>query len=282
MYSKTLRAFLFTATACIACIPLQGQAAIDLGSAGDFAVLAGATITNTGPTVVSGGDIGVSPGNAVTGFPPGIAPAIHAGDAAALQAQADLTAAYNHTAGLTPTRMASSSLGGLTLLPGVYRFNSSADIAGTLTLDAQNDPDAFFVFQIASTLVTAANSFVDTINAGASPGSQVFWQVGSSATLGSGSAFEGHILALTSISLGSGATVTNGSLLARNGSVTLDSNTISNVYHAVSPVPEPQTWLLLLLGGALLACKVRGSSARTGTGTGNAGSLAAGGVCRFV
>ena len=137
-------------------------------------------------------------------------------------------------------------LGGLTLSPGVYFFATSAQLTGTLTLDNLGDPLAEFVFQIGTTLTTASNSSVVTINGGALPGSTVFWQVGSSATLGTNTAFEGHILALTSITLTTGATILDGSALARNGAVTLDTNTIINA------VPEPATLTLALLGGALL------------------------------
>ena len=150
---------------------------------------------------------------------------MHAADAVALQAQNDLTTAYNAAAGLAPTQnLTGQDLGGLTLTPGVYFFSSSAQLTGTLTLNDLGDPNAQFVFQIGSTLTTASNSSVVTINGGSMPGCNVFWQVGSSATLGTGTAFEGHILALTSITLNTGATILDGSALARNGAVTLDTN----------------------------------------------------------
>ena len=191
---------------------------INLGTAGNFAVLAGSTVTNTGSTVIDGGDVGVSPGTAITGFPPGtITPPFttHAGDAVALQAQTDLTTAYNAAAGLAPTQdLTGTDLGGLTLTPGVYFFSSSAQLTGTLTLNDQGDPNAQFVFQIGSTLTTASNSSVVTINdASTMPGCTVYWQVGSSATLGTATAFEGHILALTSITLTTGSTILDGSRL---------------------------------------------------------------------
>ena len=136
----------------------------------------------------------------------------HAADAVALQAQNDLTTAYNAAAGLVHTQdLTGQDLGGLTLMPGVYFFSSSAQLTGTLTLNDQGDPNAQFVFQIGSTLTTASNSSVVTINGGSMPGCTVFWQVGSSATLGTGTAFEGHILALTSITLNTGATILDGS-----------------------------------------------------------------------
>jgi type VI secretion system secreted protein VgrG len=239
-----------------ACFSLQAKAAITLGTAGDFAVLAGTTVTNTGPSVIDGGDVGVSPGSAITGFfsvdggPGTITPpyTTHAADAVSLQAQSDLTTAYNTAAGLPVTQdLTGQDLGGLTLLPGVYFFSSSAQLTGTLTLNANGNPAAEFVFQIGSTLTTASDSSVVTINGGTEEGCNVFWQVGSSATLGTGTAFEGHILALTSITMTTGATMLNGSALARNGAVTLDTNTITNCV-----VPEPVTMTFGLLGSVLL------------------------------
>lgn len=213
----------------------QAQAgAITLGTAGDFAVLAGSTVTNTGSSVVGGGNVGVSAGSAITGFPPGIVLApftTHTADALALQAQNDLTTAYNTAAGLAPTQvLTGQDLGGLTLVPGVYFFSSSAQLTGTLTLNDLGDPHAQFVFQIGSALTTASSSSIMTINGGdgTDPGCNVFWQVGSSATLGTSTAFEGHIMALTSITLSTGATILDGSALARNGAVTLQSNRITN------------------------------------------------------
>jgi hypothetical protein len=197
--------------------------------------------------------VGASPGTAISGFPPGILVApftFHAGDAVAAQAQTDLTTAYNAATALAPTQvLTGQNLGGLTLLPGVYFFASTAQLTGTLTLNDLGNPNAQFVFQIASTLTTASNSSVVTINGGSMPGSDVFWQVGSSATLGTGTAFEGHILALTSITLTTGATILDGSALARNGAVSLDTNSITN---GVSAVPEPATLSLALIGAALL------------------------------
>jgi hypothetical protein len=240
---------------------------VDLGTAGNFAVLAGSTITNTGPTVISGGNVGVSPGSAITGFPPGsVTPpsTLHAADAVTLQAQTDLTTAYNVAAGLAPTQdLTGQDLGGLTLVPGVYFFSSSAQLTGTLTLNDLGDPNAQFVFQIGSTLTTASNSSVVTINGGSMPGCDVFWQVGSSATLGTGTAFEGHILALTSITMTTDATILDGSALARNGAVTLDSNTITNCVSAdtstggtSTPLPSPAAMGFLLLPMAWFASRL--------------------------
>lgn len=203
------------------------QTAPSLGSARSFAVLAGSTVTNTGPSVIAG-DLGVSPGSAVTGFPPGIVSSgtIHAADAVAGAAQVSLTTAYNALAAQGCTQdLTGQDLGGKTLTPGVYCFSTSAQLTGVLTLDAQGNANAVFIFKIGSTLTTASGSSVLLINGG-SP-CNVFWQIGSSATLGTTTSFTGNILALTSITLTTGATVT-GRALARNGAVTLDSNTISS------------------------------------------------------
>lgn len=198
---------------------------VGLGTADGFAVLAGTTITNTGPTTITG-DVGLHPGTAVTGFDSvTLNGALHVTDAVAEQAKVDLVTAYNDAAGRTPATTVSTELGGQTLTQGIY---NSADgtfgITGTLTIDAQGDPNAVFVFQAASTLITASASTVNLIN-GASA-CNVFWQVGSSATLGTTSSFRGNILALTSITLNTGATI-EGRALARNGAVTLDTNTIT-------------------------------------------------------
>lgn len=217
-----------TAAMLLSAFAISPAAAADkvgLGTAGSFAVLAGSAVTNTGPTVVNG-DLGVSPDSAVSGFPPGLVNGtIHAGDAAAAQAQSDLTIAYNDAAGRAcDVDLTGQDLGGLTLTSGVYCFSSSAQLTGTLTLDAEGDPNAVFIFQIGSTLTTASGSRVDLINGAQS--CNVYWQVGSSATLGSNTTFAGNILALTSITLVTGATV-DGRTLARNGAVTLDSNVIT-------------------------------------------------------
>ena len=190
-------------------------APVGLGTAASFAVLGGQTVTNTGPSLLNG-DLGVSPGNTAPGFPPGIVNgAVHLGDAVALQAQTDLTTAYNDAANRPFTNVA-VELGGTTLLPGVYR-SPTLQITGTLTLNAQGNPNAVFIFQAGSTLITASNSRVLLIN-GAQP-CNVYWQVGSSATLGVGTTFVGTVMALTSITANTGATV-QGRLLARNGSTT--------------------------------------------------------------
>jgi hypothetical protein len=208
---------------------------VGLGTANSFAILAGAGVTNTGPSVING-DLGTSPNPAVTGF--GGAPngtvngATHQADALAGQAQADLTTAYDDAAGQGPVSTLATELGGQTLTPGVYNSESGTfGITGTLTLNGQGNPDAVFIFKTASTLITASASQVLMIN-GAQP-CHLFWQIGSSATLGTGSAFAGNILALESIQLNSGVTVL-GRLLARNASVTLINDTVTRADCAVS------------------------------------------------
>ena len=212
----------------------------NLGTADNFAVLAGSTVTNTGPTVITG-DLGVSPGTAVTGFPPGIVNgAQHKADAVALKAKTDLVTGYNDAAGQTPfVDKTGQDLGGQNLTPGVYRFSSSAQLTGKLTLNGQGNSNAVFIFQIGSTLTTASNSSVVLMN-GASPCS-IWWQIGSSATLGTGTQFQGNLLALTSISLTTGANILPGRALARNGAVTLDTNRITKPANCVatSPVASP-------------------------------------------
>lgn len=209
--------------------PGQTTAPLDqtvLGTAQSFAVLGASTVTNTGATTIYG-SLGLSPGLAITGFPPGHVSGgtIYAGDAFALQAQNDTTTAYVTLAGEVPTLdLTGADLGGMTLTAGVYSFSSSAQLTGRLTLDAEGDSNATFVFQIGSTLTTASNSSVQVINSGED--CNVFWQVGSSATLGTTTAFKGNILALTSITLDTGADVI-GRTLARNGAVTLDTNDVS-------------------------------------------------------
>jgi ice-binding like protein len=227
---------------------------VDLGTADAFAILAGSAVTNTGATLVHG-NLGVSPGSSVTGFPPGMltAGAMHVADAAAMQAQNDLTTAYNFAAGeVCNSSLTGQDLGGLTLTPGVYCFSSSAQLTGILTLNALGNPNAVFLFQIASTLTTASSSAVVFTNAG--QGDSLFWQVGSSATLGTTTAFAGNILALTSISLNTGANIQCGRALARNGAVTMDTNDVSIDTEGcevtgTGTVPEPSTASLLLLIG---------------------------------
>ena len=179
-------------------LPITANAAaspVPLGAASTFAVLGGATVTNTGPSIVTG-NLGVSPGTAVTGFPPGLLLGTqHAGDAVALAAQDDLTIAYNNAAGQTPDAGIAGDLGGLILIAGVYAAPSSIGLTGVLTLDAIGNPNAIWVFQVGSTLTTASASTVVLVNGAQS--CNVFWQIGSSATLGTNSTFVGSILALS-------------------------------------------------------------------------------------
>ena len=205
----------------------QAQSRVDLATASPFVVLGGAAVTNTGPSVLYG-DLGVSPGTSLPGFglPAVVNGATHNNDAVAAQAQLDLTTAYNVAAGQParpPTTSRARTSAASTLNAGAYRYTSDAQLTGTLTLDAEGDPNAQFVFQIASALTTASASSVVLIN-GASP-CNVYWQIGSSATLGTTTAFQGNLMALTSITLNNGATVF-GRMLARNGPVSLNNNVL--------------------------------------------------------
>jgi hypothetical protein len=216
-----------SAAAVVAVTPTRAIALaqpVPLGTADSFAVLAGESVTNTGPSVITG-DVGVHPGTAISGFPPGLVNGtFHSADAVAAEAKSDLVAAYNNAAGQASDGALPPDAGGLTLVPGVYTASSTLGLTGTLTLDAQNNPDAIWVFQVGSGLTTASASNVSLIN-GASP-CNVFWQIGSSATLGTDSDFVGTLMAMTSISATTDADIV-GRALARNGSVTLDTNTIT-------------------------------------------------------
>ncbi|MDN3238339.1 ice-binding family protein [Glycomyces tritici] len=194
-----------------------------LGTAGNFSVLAGSTATNTGASTLEQ-KLGVHPGSTAPGFTAAMVPAgIHLADDVALQAKSDLTTAYNDAAGRTPFTIEDNELGGEVLTAGIYRV-AAAEVTGTLTLDLQANPDAVFIFQIESTLITAPNSSVIFVN-GASP-CNVYWQVGSSATLGTGSDFVGNIMASASISMNTGADL-EGRALAQTGAVTMDTNDIT-------------------------------------------------------
>jgi hypothetical protein len=238
-----------------------------------FAVLGGSTVTNTNTPTTVNGNLGVSPGSAVTGFPPGIVTGgtIHAADSTAAQAQNDLSTTYNNLAGTScGTDLTGQDLGGKTLTPGVYCFSTSAQLTGTLTLDAQGSSNAVFIFKIGSTLTTASASSVLLINGGSNCG--VFWQVGSSATLGTGTALLGSVVALTSITLNTGASV-SGRVLARNGAVTLDDSHVtvcsgggtSGPLFPVSAeaVPTLSQWGMMAMTGLLVLSALAALRRRT-------------------
>jgi len=228
------------------------QSSVNLGTASRFGVLAGSAITDQGGSTILNGDIGLYPttGAAITGLTAGQVPngTIYTAESAGAflsGAQDDLTSAFNDAAGQAPDIIFAPvyDLGGQTLASGVYNDPSSFAVTGTLTLDAGGNPNAVWIFQAGSTLITAAGSEISLING--ADACNVFWQVGSSATIGTDSDFKGNILAFTSITLNNGATIA-GSALARNGAVTMDNNTIT-----VCVVPEPE--ITALLGGGLAA-----------------------------
>ena len=208
------------------------DAPVGLGTAASYSVLGGATVTNTGPTTLSG-DLGVNAGSAITGFPPGEAfGATHAGDKESGQAQLDLTTAYNDAAGRASTASVAGDLVGQTLVSGVYTSAGPLSVSGALTLDGQGNPNSVFIFQVASDLITATASSI--VLANGAQACNVYWQVGRSATLGTASTFTGTILALTSVSVTTGTTV-EGRALARNGQVSLDTNVFTSPGCATAP-----------------------------------------------
>ena len=220
-------------TAFIAPSAVHAQAP-PLGTTADFSILAGSGITNTGSSVITGipahpGDLGSTTAS-IGGFPPGIVVPpgiIHPiNDAPTILAQSSLVTAYNNLAGRPATAsLTGQDLGGLTLIPGVYDFSSSAQLTGTLRLNGLGNPNSVFIFNIGSALTTASSSVVALING--AQGGNVFWRVGSSATLGSSTSFAGDILALASITLNTGASINCGAAWSQTGAVTLDTNTIS-------------------------------------------------------
>jgi hypothetical protein len=241
---------------------------INLGDAKSFAVLGGSAVTNTGPTVLkgtAGNNAGVYPGTSLTestliSMEGGTK--YLASESQVSNAQTALTAAYLDAAGRTPTTTIPTELGGTTLISGVYSSTAGTfGITGTLILDAQNDPTSVFIFQMESTLTTANNSNIQLVNG--ADACNIYWQVGSSATLGTNSHLEGHVLALASITATTGATI-NGSLLARDGAVTLDTNTITNNLcdETTTPSPLPETAspleFIILMGGVLVIAGVAG------------------------
>lgn len=226
--TRILMLFVITIFLLTTLVSSAHAAPVDLGTVKPFVVLGGATVTNTGPSVLNG-DLGVSPGTALVGFglPAVVNGATHDNDGVASQAQLDLTTAYDVAAGqsvLPANDLTGSDLGNRTLQAGTYKYTSSAQLTGALTLDAAGDPAAQFVFQIASSLTTASASSVVLLN-GASP-CNVYWQIGSSATLGSTTHFQGNLMALTSVSLNDGVTVL-GRMLARNGQVSLINDVLT-------------------------------------------------------
>ena len=249
---KSIAILLMLSMIIVLMMPLSFDASevrVNLRSTASFAVLAGQTITNTGSTVINGdagGNVGVYPGSAFPGQTLAtIAGEVHLSDAVAEQAKQDLVLAYDDAAGRIPTATfteTDNQLGGKTLTTGVYAFGhaTTANLTASspLILDAQGDPEAVFIFQSTSDLVTASGSQIQLING--AKFCRIFWQVSSSATLGTNSHFIGHIFALTSISVQTGATI-QGQLLARNGSVTLDSNIITNGLCATVGETETET-----------------------------------------
>jgi hypothetical protein len=253
---------------------------VPLATAGNYAVIAGSTITNTGPSWITG-QMALSPGTSITNFPPGTSGHQDVGplNGAANQAKLDLTTAYNNAAGQTPFTTISGDLGGLTLVAGTYR--TTGGLTGTLTLDGQGSSAGVWIFQQPSTLITATSARVSLIN-GAQP-CDVFWQVGSSATIAVSTTFVGNIMALTSIAMQTGATL-NGRAMAQTGAVTLDTNRIiqpSGCGYAVPTyVPPPAgnilpatlgipwellgsfPWLLVIGFGAGLGAAALGISSR--------------------
>lgn len=228
-------ASIFVTVVATAAIPV-----VQLGTAKSFAVLAGSGITNTGPTTLSGtngANIGSSPTGTFTGDTTVTTSGTKflAADPITAGAQSDALIAYNDAAGRTPAATIAGDLGGQTLVGGVYKSASSIGLTGTLVLDGENDPAAVFVFQAGSTLTTASASKIELING--AQACNVFWKVGSSATFGTASDFTGHVLANTSITATTGA-IFKGQLLALNGAVTLDSNTVINdACITVTPTP---------------------------------------------
>jgi hypothetical protein len=209
-------------------IPVQTtvHATISLAGASNFAILAGSAVTNTGATIVTG-DLGLCPGTSIGGFPPGILNGTqHINDAIADQAKLDLTAAYNDAKGRTSTEIVtlSGNIGGLTLTPGLYKSTSSLAISsGDLTFDAQGNANASFIIQIASSLTTTSGRKV--ILTGGASASNIFWQVGSSATFGTTSVFKGTVLVMQSITFNTGASL-DGRALTRTGGITMAGNII--------------------------------------------------------
>ncbi|MCW2753230.1 MAG: hypothetical protein JWQ32_641 [Marmoricola sp.] len=252
-----LIAALLTATATSA---HAADPEVGLGTAARSAVLAGTTVTNTGLSVITG-DLGLSPGSSVTGFPPGLLLGTqHVADAVALQAKKDLTTAYNDAAGRPmKTDVTGKDLAGMTLTPGVYEASKAMALTGALTLNAQGNPASVFIFKAGSTLITGPNSTVRFINGGSS--CNVFWQVGSSATLNTATQFIGTIMAHTSATLGTTARL-QGRVMAMTGAVTLHSNVITAPQCDSPTTPDTATPTI----GATATSPATGSTGTVSTG----------------
>jgi hypothetical protein len=233
---KWLSAFFIAAAAVFAISATPASAAqppVNLGTVDPFALLAGSAVTNTGPSTING-NLGLSPGSAVSGFPPAtLNGTMHISDSVANIAKNDLITAYNDTAGRSPVSAVPADIGGLTVTPGVYGNSSALGLTGAITLDAQGDPNSVFVFKAGSALTTASASSVRMING--AQACNVYWKIGSSATLGTTSTMVGNVMALDSVTLNNAVTV-NGRVLARNGAVTLINDTITRMPCAAGTV----------------------------------------------